>query len=163
TQEPPRRRTAGTLLAVGGVEYDQAPAPAEKAPPEELALRAAPSAGKRVVWKELPGTAREQRQVAGLARTALKAQPVLRRGSAADGGGALPRARLAHLATHGFSADPQFRSAFQVDESQFERMTRRRETAGARSPLVLSGLVLAGANRQGKEAAEDRGILTAES
>src|SRR5262249_15376714 len=61
----------------------------------------------------------------------------------------LPRARWAHLATHGFFADPQFRSAFQVDESQFGRLTRRRETAGARSPLVLSGLVLAGGNSPG--------------
>src|SRR5262249_35783106 len=74
----------------------------------------------------------------------------------------LPRARWAHLATHGFFADPRFRSAFQVDEGQFARLTRWRETAGARSPLVLSGLVLAGANRQGEEAAEDRGMLTAE-
>src|SRR5262249_44178950 len=111
-------------------------------------------------------TAREQRQVADLARTALKAKPVLRGGRAASTAKLeedLPRARFAHLATHGFFADPQFRSAFQVDEKQFERLTLRRETVGARSPLVLSGLVLAGANRQGKDAAEDRGILTAES
>src|SRR5262249_34876562 len=33
---------------------------------------------------------------------------------------------------------------------------------GARSPLALSGLVFAGANRSGADAAEDRGILTAE-
>ena len=35
---------------------------------------------------------------------------------------------------------------------------------GARNPLVLSGLVLAGTNRQGKEeATNDRGLLTAET
>src|SRR5262249_41016789 len=77
--------------------------------------------------------------------------------------GDLPRARYAHLATHGFFADARFRSAFQVDENQHRFVTVDRRTAGARSPLVLSGLVLAGANRTGEQAAPDRGILTAEA
>ena len=67
--------------------------------------------------------------------------------------------RYAHFATHGFFADPKFRSAFQVDERQFQHFGRERRTAGARSPLVLSGLVFAGAN---KVETPDRGILTAE-
>jgi len=72
----------------------------------------------------------------------------------------LPQVRYAHLATHGFLADPKFRSALQVDEKQFAQLGRERSVAGARSPLVLSGLVLAGAN---KADTPDRGILTAEA
>jgi CHAT domain-containing protein len=75
----------------------------------------------------------------------------------------LPAVRYAHLATHGFLGDPAFRSAFQLDPKLFVRTRVLRESAGARSPLVLSGLVLAGANRSGKESAPDRGVLTAEA
>ncbi len=163
--EPAPPGAAGTLLAVGAVNYEKAPAPAAKALGDEGAVRAATLGGPRVVWKELPGTAREQQQVAGLARKALKTEPILRGERAADTAqleADLPRARWVHLATHGFFADPRFRSALQLDEKLFERLTLRREAAGGRSPLVLSGLVLAGANRQGKEAAADRGILSAE-
>jgi CHAT domain-containing protein len=77
----------------------------------------------------------------------------------------LPRARVAHLATHGFFADARFRSVLQLDETLFERRvwddgsTARRVGAGSRSPLVLSGLVLAGANRADTA---DRGILSAD-
>ena len=65
-------------------------------------------------------------------------------------------------ATHGFFADPEFRSALQVDPKLFEYRGFGERLGGARSPLVLSGLVLAGANRQGDEAAPDHGIITAE-
>ena len=60
----------------------------------------------------------------------------------------LPKADVAHLATHGFFADPQFRSVLQLDPKLFEPRPGRRADRGraARSPLVLSGLVLAGAN-----------------
>src|SRR5205807_3129911 len=52
-------------------------------------------------------------------------------------------------------------SAFQLDERQFRAGTLDRAAPGARSPLVLSGLVLAGANRPA--AGGDGGILTAEA
>ena len=157
---------AGRPLVAGGIAYDRAPAAVEKAPAEELALRAPPLGGKGVVWKELPGTAREHEQIAALARKLFRTAPLSRSGAAASTAQLqedLPRVRYAHLATHGFFADEQFLSAFQVDEKQFERLGLERRTAGARSPLTLSGLVLAGANRQDKEAAADRGILTAEA
>ena len=50
----------------------------------------------------------------------------------------------------------------QVDPKLFEYRGFGERRGGARSPLVLSGLVLAGANRQGDEAAPDHGIITAE-
>jgi len=78
----------------------------------------------------------------------------------------LPQARYALLATHGFFADPEFRSVFLLNEAAFRHQGREgRAAPGARNPLVLSGLVLAGANRP--SAAEemsvgDGSILTAE-
>jgi CHAT domain-containing protein len=74
----------------------------------------------------------------------------------------LPQARWAHLATHGFFADKEFRSALQFDPEQFKLGVRDRERAapGVRNPLALSGMVLAGAN---KVTDGDRGILTGEA
>jgi CHAT domain-containing protein len=151
-----------SLLAVGGVAYDQAPSAVQ--PPKDEVVRRAPAVGdKRLVWKALPGTDRERQQIVALARKALAREPLER--SAATASVAqllvdLPRVRYAHLATHGFFADPSFRSALQVDEKQFVHFGRERRVAGARSPLVLAGLVLAGANKPGTP---DRGILTAEA
>jgi CHAT domain-containing protein/tetratricopeptide (TPR) repeat protein len=121
----------GTLLAVGGVRYGTPPAG---------------GGGRAGVWDDLPATAGEARRVADLA--APRKAVVL---TGPDAGtdrllAELPRARWAHLATHGFFADKEVRSAFQLDERQFRLDATERVTPGARSPLVLSGLVLAGAN-----------------
>ena len=79
----------------------------------------------------------------------------------------LPRARWAHIATHGFFADPSIRSVLTPDPKLFGSLGTERVGAGLRNPLVLSGLVLAGANlpRSGDDvlAHDDRGILTAEA
>ena len=147
-----------TFLAVGGVAYEKAPTGVSAI--KDLTL--APTDGL-IEWRGLPGTANEQTQLAGLARKALKIEPVVLEGAGAGTAQVsveLPKVRYAHLATHGFFADPKFRSAFQVDEKQFERFGLERKTAGARSPAVLSGLVLAGANLKDTP---DRGIMTAEA
>jgi CHAT domain-containing protein len=98
-------------------------------------------------WPPLPATDRERRRVlaaaegAGLAGTALAGD---------EAGGrrllkVLSGARWAHLATHGFFADATARSALRLDENDFERGLRgERVGVGARNPLALSGLVLAG-------------------
>jgi CHAT domain-containing protein len=80
----------------------------------------------------------------------------------------LRRARWAHLATHGFFADSALRSALQVDETLFQHEFRDRADPGARNPLVLSGLVLAGANLPPPQDAaailrHDGGILTTDA
>ncbi len=81
----------------------------------------------------------------------------------------LPRARWAHIATHGFFADPSIPSVLRPDPKLFSRIGRENVGAGLRNPLVLSGLVLAGANRPKSEVAssgldrDDLGILTAEA
>jgi CHAT domain-containing protein len=79
----------------------------------------------------------------------------------------LERARYAHLATHGFFDDRGTRSVLQLTEEDYRRGLRgERVGAGLRSPLLLSGLVLAGANRKepGKPEtwAEDGGVLLGE-
>jgi CHAT domain-containing protein len=122
----------------------------------------------RPSWSYLPGTLREIEAVCRLAEP----RPVqIRRGAEASTAQLLrdlPQARYALLATHGFFADPEFRSVFLLDESAFRHHgPEGRATPGARNPLVLSGLVLAGANRfsAGKSAdlsAGDGSILTAE-
>jgi CHAT domain-containing protein len=158
------------LLAAGGVDYDRGPN--ELRPAHRGAESPEPPPGTlRVSWPPLPGTERERRQVAELVRRATRWKVIERGGRAASTEQLLrdlPSVRYAHLATHGFFADPQFRSAFQFDPQDFAQLQidqfgfgeRRR---AARSPLVLSGLALAGANRTGKERAPDRGILTAET
>jgi CHAT domain-containing protein len=158
--QKPAARGSDTLLAYGGIDYDQpadAPAPAEARAP---LLRE-----KRVAWPALPGTTRELEQVAALAKKVLTGAPVVRSGRGASTAQLeqdLPRARYAHLATHGFFADAAFRSALQVDPRLFDYQGFLDRRSGALSPSVLSGLVLAGANRPSDEAAADRGILTGE-
>jgi CHAT domain-containing protein/tetratricopeptide (TPR) repeat protein len=156
---PPRENDA--LLAVGGVAYDEPPAAQVVA---DVRLRAA-SAGSKVIWPALPGTAREVQHIVGLAG---KHPVTARRGKVASTTQILrdlPDARWAHLATHGFFADPSMRSALQLSDKDYQRgRLGERIGAGARSPLVLSGLVLAGANILAKDPEkEDGGILTAEA
>jgi len=152
-------RVPDTLLAVGGVAYDRAPKGQAR---DEGAVRAPAVGDQSLAWSDLPGTERERRQIVALASKTLKSKPIERSGDAASVAQVLedlPRVRYAHLATHGFFADPKFRSALQLDERQFARAGQERSAAGVRSPLVLSGLVFAGAN---KAETPDRGILTAE-
>ncbi len=150
-------------LVVGGVKYDA-----------ELALPA-PAAGTsrsgdplvkpgaKLGWSFLPGTAAEATGVFGAATakklpvTALKDEQATASAVLA----ALPKAKYAHFATHGFFADPSFRGIFQLDEKDYEK-SRFGERIGraANSPLVMTGLVFAGANNP---KTPGRGIVTGES
>ena len=156
-----------SLLIVGGVQYDERPA---GAPPELLAHRAALRDNDSLHWRFLKGTVQELQQIQHTATAAgRKVQSIT--GAAASTDRllqALPRVRYAHLATHGFFADKQFRSLLQLDEQLFARREfgfaaiGERIGEGARSPLVLSGLVLAGANLPAGQL-PDRGILTGDA
>jgi CHAT domain-containing protein/tetratricopeptide (TPR) repeat protein len=153
------------VLAAGAIAYDQKP---DDAPPNQTVLvpdRGAARGDKKRIWPYLKGTEAELEQIRVLAG---RRDVRLRQGKEASTDQLLrdlPQARWAHLATHGFFADAQFRSVLQVDEKDFARQLRLsgevfdRNAPGARNPLVLSGLVLAGANRDEK----DGGILTAEA
>lgn len=167
------------LLLVAGVDYDRRLA---AAPGKQLAFRGPPAADNaRPAWRDLPGTAVEARLVAdqwrgGPGRQEDKAVlKLLERGqaSAAAVREALPGARYVHLATHGFFAHRKFRSAFRHDVEREGLLPgtldtgMRRATVTGRSPMILSGLVLAGANRPPRlepqsRTVEANGILTAE-
>jgi CHAT domain-containing protein len=160
---PPAVRDTDRLLAVGAIDYDKEPVAIEKAP--EAPARGPETGGKKLTWKNLPATQKELEEVLGLAgkRTAVSL-----RGTEAGSGQLLrelTQVRWAHLATHGFFADRTFRSALELNEDDYKaardyvRGVRERKVAGMRSPLVLSGLVLAGANLPDR----DDGVLTAEA
>jgi CHAT domain-containing protein len=157
-KEGPRPpRPDDLLLAVGAVAYGQRDAGGKAAP------QGAVPGQPRLSWPPLPGTAAELDKVLALAGPRPKLD---HRGAAAAVEQVLadlPRARWAHLATHGLFADARFRSILQTDEKAFERGQRgERRGHGARSPLVLSALVLAGANLPHGQNS-DGGILTAEA
>jgi CHAT domain-containing protein/tetratricopeptide (TPR) repeat protein len=158
-----RRPAAGdTVLTVGGVAYDQVPqAVVAKADARGVEPPRAAERGAGVSWGVLAATGPEAERVAALAAPRKVIAVSGPEASPARVQTELPKARWAHLATHGFFADKAVRSAFQLDERMYERTTRDRATPGARSPLVLSGLVLAGANKP--DLAGDGGILTAEA
>ena len=156
TRPTPAERDPGVLLAVGGVHYDRDGTPADKA-------------GKP--WPFLTATDKERAAVAAQAGKLFHASEIIdRTGTDADVAHLLkdmPKARSAHLATHGFFAakDTQEREhLFRPDDFAFGitplggRLDRR--GAAARNPLTQSALVLAGAN-QPTDA--DTGLLTGEA
>jgi CHAT domain-containing protein len=159
--QEPRPHSPTEVLVVGGVAFD-----AELPAADPLAVKPGEpllKPGQKVGWTALDWTAIEAKGVSGAAaKKSLLSHPL--------GGekatttailAALPKARYAHLATHGFFADPTFRSAFQVDADLFQTMRfGERVGAGALSPLVMTGLVFAGANRQNTPG---RGVLTGEA
>jgi CHAT domain-containing protein len=159
-QDPgPKRPT--DVLAVGGVAYDAAVPAADKG----VVNRGAPllQSGQQVGWAALPDAAKEVQGVRGAARKKGRVSHTLEKEEATTAAvlAALPQARVAHLATHGFFADASFRSTFQVDPKLFEMTSRgERVGAGALSPMVMTGLVFAGAN---KPSTPGRGIVTGET
>ena len=155
------------LLAVGGVAFDEEPVK-----PDRLA---ADSAGqgrsspliqpkKGLVWTKLIGAKTEAERLTNQAKGRKMDVKLLssREASVNRVLAALPKARYAHLATHGFFADAQFRSILRLDPKLFEVSDSGRERVGqgALNPMVMSGLVFAGANLPGTPS---RGIATGES
>jgi CHAT domain-containing protein/Tfp pilus assembly protein PilF len=155
------------LLTLGGVRYDQPPESIGGLPSQELMASDHTRGGSPVFWGYLPGTERELNHVRACAGPL---QVLERTGAAASTTqllADLPRARFAHLATHGFFDGQGTRSILQLTEEDFRKgRFGERIGVGARNPLYLSGLVLAGANRKDKDHLEtyapDGGILTAE-
>ena len=174
--QPPTAEQA-TLLAVGDVSYDEKP----DDKPQQLAgvNRGGVVRGEQQLpWPDLPGTKHELAQIAALFNSAA---PVDNRRAlmltAAEASPArvlteLPKARWAHLGTHGFFAHPRFLSVFNLKEKTFKKeysfFSGQRTYFTGRNPLLLSGLVLAGANLASDEGASaisqrGRGILSAEA
>jgi CHAT domain-containing protein/tetratricopeptide (TPR) repeat protein len=149
-------------LAIGGVKYDlELPTTA----PEDAKVPGSPlvKPDDKPEWAFLPATVAEANGFATAAErkklhtTRLEGD----KATAAAMLAALPQVSYAHLATHGFFADSFFRSIFQLDPKDYEQ-SRRGERIGraANSPLVMTGLVFAGANNP---KTSGRGIITGES
>jgi CHAT domain-containing protein len=167
----------GTLL-VGGVAYDKQPAPVK---PEPLAAASitrsrAPALSERMAWRDLPGSAAEVQAIAALGKSTGYAPSMLTGTEASEWRlrEALPGRQSIHLATHGFFADEKFRSwaGHDLEGEQLIApgsglVSAGRSRVTGYNPMILSGIVLAGANlppktdELGLPTGED-GILTAE-
>src|SRR5262249_34711831 len=134
--------TGSGLLVVGGPDFGRTVARAE---------------GRRFpAWSELPGARLEAQRVAALYQTAFPkvARPELLVGSAASRRGLLAALRAGplylHLATHGFFDKTTSSKVSPPGSGRAELSIPL-----ARNPLLLTGLVLAGAN------SEEYSLLTA--
>ena len=145
--------------------------------PPQAGLSRAPAIEGRIIWGALPATKDE---VESIRRAwADKPTPFVLEGTQAGESGlraALPGKKYIHMATHGFFADEKYRSLAGHDETakelfagprKQELVTARQAKATVRNPLVLSGIVLAGANLPRKTdglglPTGDNGIMTAE-
>jgi CHAT domain-containing protein len=158
---------------LGGVDYGADPA----ATPEKKPLKSFPGSKPRSVeqswrgdFKKLEATDGEIATVERRYRDLFgdKGITVLK-GAAANEAAVreqAPRHLFLHLATHGFFAPPKLKSALAVDPKDAEHA--RSSAASGESidvagfhPGLLSGVVLAGANRPPRGDGDD-GILTAE-
>jgi len=140
----PRSPSGEGAVVIGDVDYD-ASRSTEGAPRSFLA----PCNGGD--FGALPGTAAETEQIAGRWTRFRRSESISTLGgeSATESAvaSALEGKALAHIATHGFFATGDCRSAL-ADGIGYD-------------PMVLSGLVLAGANRSADARSPEDGILTA--
>jgi CHAT domain-containing protein len=160
--QDPLKNPPNNALVVGGVKYETETLHANATSAES---RANPllKPDARIGWSFLPGSVWELNGVWSLAQRKKISTTRLQGENATPSAvlAALPEARIAHFATHGFFADPSFRGIFQLDEKEYEKSWRgERIGRAAKSPLIMTGLVFAGANNP---KTPGRGILTGES
>ncbi len=156
--QDPRQNPPTEALVVGGVKYE-----AEGIVVAGLRGEPLVKPGAKLGWPFLRGTVAEANgfQTAAQRQKLSSVRLEGEKATTAAVLAALPRAKVAHLATHGFFADPSFRGLFQLDEREY-RQAPWGERIGrvANSPLLMTGLVFAGANQ---EKTPGRGILTGEA
>ena len=157
---PPSR--SGPVV-IGGVDYESAssaapdPVTTPTAKPPMTAATTASSRGalSELSWKYLPGTLDEVR---GLTALPLMSAAQKLEGAAAHEAAlrTLRGPRILHIATHGFflpdlpSPAPELAGSAPRTETRFQRPLNE-------SPLLRSGLALAGANRRGPASRETSG------
>jgi len=175
------RTTRRGLLLVGDVSYDKKPTSESRRPVQDSATSSpqqrsrGPAVGIRIDWPYLPETKTELSAIERL-WNASSSITVLEGSHASEAAlrRLMPQSHSVHVATHGFFADPAFRSVLGHDPSGEQLFSGNTELATAplaqvtvRNPLLLSGLVLAGANLPPKTdklglPTGDDGLLTAE-
>ena len=170
------------MMLMGGVDFDWNPSQTQVSPaPERPRRRKRPSERSgNEEWKNLAASGPE---VDSIAKTYLKLFPEdaetdkllnLQKGDATESAFRqhAPNSYYLHLATHGFFAAPEFKSALLArseagNESQSSRLALSGlfEEVRGWNPGQLSGLVFAGANyfaENPNENSDDDGILTAD-
>jgi CHAT domain-containing protein/tetratricopeptide (TPR) repeat protein len=153
---------ATSLLLLGDVDFDAAPAEAGTA---LVQTPARPRSGALQKWQPLPATRGEILAVRdSFEQRFPDAKVRMLRGKQATKSALeqlAPRYRWLHLATHGFFAPPQLRSALAPADTAARRPeVDAGQAVGGFDPGLLSGLALVGANRRAEPGRED-GILTA--
>jgi CHAT domain-containing protein len=156
-----------SLLLLGDVDYGASPGASKEVVLSRAAARG-PGGKALGEWSSLKGTSEEIDALQGLfgKRFADGRLQMLRGGAATEEKfrEQAPDCRWLHLATHGFFAPRELRSALAGDPAagqagaDFDLFGR--QGVGGFHPGLLCGLVLAGANRP-VEPGQDDGILTA--
>ena len=154
---------AASLLLVGGVDFGADPGPLRDGAANRFAARGA----EPLHWNPLPGTAAEIADVKAAFVRRFPRDAVLELTGAAATHQALSiqmgQYRYLHLSTHGFFAPPALRSVQALRPGRNLAVLREsvaRQDVAEFHPDLLSGLVLAGANRPWTPGHDD-GILTA--
>ncbi|HEX4000501.1 MAG TPA: tetratricopeptide repeat protein [Pirellulales bacterium] len=162
-------RTAPSLLLVGDVDFGAAPG--ELLPDSSSTNLLAARGGRSFHWQSLPGTRDEvaaimatfQKQFGGAA-SAEADELTGARATKSAVRQAAGRHQFIHFSTHGFFAPPELKSALDAGLSANNKTTFAESTSfqnlSGLNPDLLSGLVLAGANRP-VEHGQDDGILSA--
>ena len=164
-ESPDKSKDGGepSLLLLGDVDFAAAAGTADKDAKVSLP---APRAGLFKEWRPLPGTRGE---IATIRDSFEQRFPdgkvkVLRGAGATEAAlrQQAPKHRILHLATHGFFAPESLKSALAATRGSGDDAIGLfdRESISGFNPGLLSGLVLAGANRS-SEPGQDDGILTA--
>ena len=155
----------GEILVLGGVDYDAQPQVATaKAPYIASSPRRGAMRGD-AAYAVLPGSGREATEIGVQFRNLFRRDVSLSLTGADATEAALraaaPKHQYIHFATHGFFAAERYKSvlARSVTDDRFGEKTLTDQSISGYHPGLLSGLVLAGANKPDLEG--DDGILTA--
>jgi CHAT domain-containing protein len=178
-----RDTTGQGLLALGGPDYDdrarvskldsplRESAPGGTVVTTSRGTRASCGSFDSLRFEPLPEAAVEAEEIASLWRSASDAGAarggVLHLAGSAASEAAFkkgaPRKQVLHLATHGFFLGGDCGSARDRTRSRGFKVTQEESVVTGLSPLLLSGLALAGANQRAAAAAgEEDGVITAE-
>lgn len=165
----PRERAAEappSLLVLGDVDFGAETGQATATASSRSAVQSPTRAGTLPSFRRLPGTRAEilavrdsfEQRFAGARSQVLRGEQATEAAFRQQAG----QFRWLHLATHGFFAPPQVQSALAPPANPDEESASMfdREGISGFHPGLLSGLVLAGANRPARFNQDD-GILTA--
>lgn len=159
----PQDATPPSMLALGEIDYDARATVAE--PRTAVTTGRRRRAGSLQHWGQLPATRGEVLAIVDSFRQAVPDG----RTTVLTGAGATEAAlrrqavqhRYLHLATHGFFAAADVKSALGTGAERSGELDGDRVGAVGFHPGLLSGVVLAGANNPGTELGDDDGVLTA--